>query len=290
MAVNGAKVVVKPMRGEEQLLGETVAIHHLTLRAPAAGRVIGLNEQTGDRVRRGQVVAHILSREVEAAENGLAIAQSIDPANASSLAASVHRYGHGPGIAVKAPEDAVVAQRMVSSGQMVADLDPLLDLIDPRSIEVNAVVPGTDLAMLRPGMAVSVTSTISPGIDYPARITAIAPTFNQGGETASARVEFSGPSRILQAGAPVVVRVVTAYIPDAIVIPLAALFQDAANHSYYVFTAANGRAHRQPVTIGLREDGELQITSGLRAGDVVITSGGYALSDGLHVNLTLAVH
>ena len=141
MAVSGAKVSVKPMRSEERLLGETVAMRHLTLRAPAAGRVIGLNLQTGDRVRRGEVVARILSREVEAAENGLAIAQQIDPADAARLAISVRRYSHEPGIAVAAPEDAAVAQRIVSSGQVVAGLDPLVDLIDPRSIAVNAAVP-----------------------------------------------------------------------------------------------------------------------------------------------------
>src|SRR5215469_14899412 len=87
MAVSGARVAVKPMRSELRLLGETAARRHILLRAPAAGRVSGFNIQTGDRVRRGEVVAHIFSREVEAAENGLAIARQIDPADATNLAA-----------------------------------------------------------------------------------------------------------------------------------------------------------------------------------------------------------
>jgi multidrug efflux pump subunit AcrA (membrane-fusion protein) len=288
MAVNGAKVILKPMHSDLRLLGVTLAIRHLTVRAPAAGRVLGLDLQTGDRVRRGEIVAHVLSREVEAAENGLAIARQIEPSDASRLAASVHRYGHGPGIAVAAPENAIVAQRLASSGQMVADLDPLLDLIDPRSIVVNAAVPVADLALIRPGMAAIVTTPIHPGAAYPAKVAAIAPSFDQAGATSSARVEFNGTNRILESGAPVEVRVTTAYVPDAIVIPLPALFQSATNDNYYVFTAADGRAHRVPITIGLREGGNVQITSGLHSGDVVITSGGYALSDGLRVNVAMA--
>ena len=288
MTVTGAKVIVKPMHTEERLLGETVAMRHLTMRAPAAGRVLGLNLQTGDRVHRGEIVAHVLSREVEAAENGLAIAQQIDPANAAHLAASVNRYSHGEGVAVTAPEDALVAQRMVTSGQMVADLDPLVDLIDPRSIAVNVTVPAAALATLHPGMPARVTSPIHPGEVYPAYVVAIAPSFNQGGATSSARVEFTGANRILESGAPAEVRITSADVPDALVIPLSALFQDATNDSYYVFIAsADGRAHRIPVTIGLRDGSGVQVTTGLAAGQVVITSGGYALSDGLNVNVAI---
>ena len=225
MAVTGAPVVVSPMHSEVRLLGVTVALRHLTLRAPAAGRVLGLNLQTGDRVRRGAIVAHILSREVEAAENGLPIAQSIDPADAAGLAAAVKRYSYDAGIAVPVPEAAVVAQRMVSSGQMVADLDPLVDLIDPRSIAVNASVPTNDLALIRPGMAATVTSPVSPGQTYPARVAALAPAFDQGAAAASATVAFSSARRLTEAGAPAEVRVVNASVPGAIAFPHAALFQ-----------------------------------------------------------------
>jgi RND family efflux transporter MFP subunit len=165
----------------------------------------------------------------------------------------------------------------------------LVDLIDPRSIAVNVTVPAAALAMIHPGMAARVTSPIHPGEVYPAQVVAIAPSFNQGGATSSARVEFTSADRILESGAPAEVRITSADVPDAIVIPLAALFQDATNDSYYVFIATpNGRAHRVPVTIGLREGGEVQVTKGLHAGQVVITSGGYALSDGLNVNVAMA--
>ena len=50
----------------------------------------------------------------------------------------------------------------------------------------------------------------------------------------------------------------------------------------------DGRAHRVPVTIGIRNEHQVQVTSGLAPGDHVITSGGYALSDGLRVSVAQA--
>ena len=288
LSVTGATAVIKPMREEILLLGETVAQRHISLRAPSAGRVIGLNILTGDRVKRGQVVAHIISREVEAAVNGLAVARQIDPAEASSLAKSVNRYVQGEGVPVTAPEDAIVAQRIVSPGQVVADLDQLADLIDPRSLFVNAAVPVDDLARVHAGMAAIVTSPLHPGISYPGRVAGLSPSFNPAGATSTARIEFSTGQRIEEAGAPVEASITSKFVPDALVIPASALFEDAANDTYYVFVVgADGRAHRQTVTLGIRSQSEVQVTSGIASDQVVITSGGYALSDGLKVSVTL---
>jgi multidrug efflux pump subunit AcrA (membrane-fusion protein) len=289
MAVSAARAAVAPMRRELRMLGTTVATRHLQLRAPSAGRVLGFNLQNGDRVRRGEVVAHVLNREVEAAVNGLAVAQRLDPAEAPTLAQSVKRYSHGGGVAVVAPADGIVSQRLVSAGQMVNDMDPLAELIDPQSVYVEAAVPIDQLALIRPGMDATVTSPMFPGVELPARVAALSPSLSPNGATSPARVEFTTDQRITQTGAPVEINVTIASAPDAIVVPVAALFQDAGNGGYHVFVAgADGRAHRTAITAGIRRGGLLQVTSGVRPGDLVITSGGYALADGLHIKVTVA--
>jgi multidrug efflux pump subunit AcrA (membrane-fusion protein) len=122
----------------------------------------------------------------------------------------------------------------------------------------------------------------------PARVAAILPNFNPGSATSAVRIEFTGPERIIEAGAPAEAIVITRTVPDAIVIPAAALFQDD-NGTFHVFiVGTDGRAHRVPVTIGIRDQDQVQVTSGVAAGDLVITSGGYALSDGLRVSVAQA--
>lgn len=289
MSVTGVRATRAAISSELSLLGTTVALRHITLRAPTAGRVLSFNLQSGDHVRRGEIVAHILNREVEAAESGVAVARRVDPGEARTLAAAVNRYTRDDGVAVAAPDDAIVAQRIVSSGQIVADLDPLADLVDPRSVYVDAAVPINDVALIKPGMAATVTSPTQLGVDFPARIAALSPNFSATGTSASARVEFSGEGRINQAGAPVEVRVETAYIPDAVVIPSSALFQNASPPGWYVFVSgSDGSAHRRSVVVGIRSGDSTQVTAGLEPGQIVLTSGGYALSDGLRVKVAVA--
>lgn len=289
MSVAAARVSIAPMQSELRLLGLTAARRHIMLRAPTAGRVTEIDFNSGDRVRRGAVVARIINRESEAAENGLEVARRLDPDQASVLQKSVERYARGGAIAVTAPEDAIVAQRLVSAGQMVGDLDPLADLIDPASISVDAAVPIDSVRLLKAGMSAIVTLQIRPGAEFHARVAAISPAFDPNSATTPARLEFVGNPRIDQAGAAVEVRVVTEFVPDAIVIPAAALFQDAEHGGFYVFVAgADGLARRTQVEVGIHGSGRIQIARGLSPGQVVITSGGYALSDGLRVHTTIA--
>ena len=286
LLVSAARAEIRPMTSDLRLLGKTVAMRHVIIRAPTAGRVTGMKLITGDSVRKGQVVAHVINREIEAAEAGLAVARKIDPQDAPGLSASVNRYNHSAGIPVVAPEPGIVSQPPVSSGQMVADLDTLVDLIDPASLYVQTSVPVSQLSIVKPGMSATVTTPFRPGVEFPARIAAILPSFDAASATSSVRTDFTGAERIAEADAPVEVRVETASAPDAIVIPGAALFQDQGVDRYHVFViGADGRAHRTDIKVGLRDQNQVQVTEGIKPGDLVVTSGGYALSDGLGVRV-----
>ena len=185
-----------------------------------------------------------------------------------------------------APESGIVSQPPVTSGQMVADLDTIVDLIDPASLYIDTSVPLSQLSLVRPGMAATVTTPFRPGVEFPARVDAILPSFDATSASSSVRTDFTGAERIAEAGAPVEVRVETASVPDAIVVPASALFQDEGVDRYHVFViGADGRAHRTDIKVGLREGDRVQVTDGIKVGDLVVTSGGYALSDGLGVRV-----
>lgn len=277
------------MTSQLRLLGRTVATRHIIVRAPTAGRVIGMKLQTGDLVRKGQVVAHVLNREIEAAEAGLAVARKIDPDGARALGESVARYDNHSGIPVVAPETGVVSQQPVSSGQLVADMDQLVDLVDPASLYVEAAVPVSQLSLIKPGMPAKVTTSFRPGVEIPARVAAMFPSFDPSSASSSVRLDFAGDERIAEAGAPVDVSIETATAPDAVVIPAVALFQDPGVDRFHVFVIRpDGRAHRVDVTLGLRDPNQAQIVRGVSAGEQVVTSGGYALSDGLSVRVAAA--
>jgi multidrug efflux pump subunit AcrA (membrane-fusion protein) len=286
MVVTAARAEVVPLQEEMNLLGRTVATHHVIIRAPTAGRVTAMKLVTGDWVKKGEIVAHVINREIEAAEAGLAVAQKIDPDNAKALQHSVDHYTHSAGIPVRAPDSGIVSQPPVTSGQVVGDLDPIADLIDPRSLYVEANVPLTELHELTPGMAASVFSPMRPRKAYQARMVAVLPNFDAATASSTVRLDFTGSERILEAGAPVTVRIVTERDPQAVSIPQSALFQDSGTERFHVFTVGPDKyAHRTEVSVGIRQGKLAQVTSGIKPGDLVITSGGYTLSDGLRVEV-----
>jgi RND family efflux transporter MFP subunit len=288
MTVSGARATLAPMKCDLSLLGTTVAARHVIIRSPAVGRVTGFDLRVGATVRRGAIVARVVNREVEAAANGLAVASLIDRADAPALAGALKRNPVAPTLEVRAPADGIVGQPLVSDGQLVADLDPLADLVDPESVYVEATVPVSEVAAVLPGMSANIVTPIHPGRVLAGRVAAIAPSFSQAGATALLRIEFTSNERITEVGAPVEVNVTIASVPTAIVIPTSALFQDAVNDTWYVFIAtSDGHARRTPVTLGSRTVDRVQILKGIQTGQVVITSGGYALSDGLRVRVTL---
>ena len=164
LLVSAARAEVHPMTSELRLLGKTVAMRHVIVRAPTAGRVTGMKLVSGDSVRKGQVIAHVINREIEAAEAGLAVARKIDPQDAPALSESVGRYNHTAGIPVVAPESGIVSAPPVTSGQMVADLDTIVDLIDPATLYIDTSVPISQLSLVRPGMLATVTTPFRPGV------------------------------------------------------------------------------------------------------------------------------
>jgi multidrug efflux pump subunit AcrA (membrane-fusion protein) len=269
-----------------RVLGITVAVHHVTIRSPATGRLLGITLRNGDTVHKGQLIGHVVNREIEAAQAGLEVARKLDPQGAPALEQSVNRYNKGTGIPVVAPESGVVFRPPTTSGQMVADLDPIAELVDPDSIYVEASIPVDKLHLISPGMPAMVTSGLQPGVVLPARVAAIIPSFDASSATAPIRLDFAGKGTIREIGAPVEAEIITASASEAILIPVAALFQDSGDGRFHVFVVGpGGMARRVNVTTGMREGDEVQVLSGIKAGDEVITSGGYALSDGLKVHI-----
>jgi len=71
------------------------------------------------------------------------------------------------------------------------------------------------------------------------------------------------------------------------VVPTAAVFINPETQKHYVFTiGSDSKSHRRTIEIGIRDAAEVEVLAGLEEGTTVITSGGYALSDGLPMRVT----
>ena len=71
--------------------------------------------------------------------------------------------------------------------------------------------------------------------------------------------------------------------PESAVVPRAALMQD--EEGTYVFTVAEGVAHKTPVSLLTETDTEAAVKEAFAAGTQVVVAGNAALKDGMKVRL-----
>jgi len=102
--------------------------------------------------------------------------------------------------------------------------------------------------------------------------------------TLKARARLPNPGGRLIPGSFARVEITLERIPDAIVVPAAAIVPQLEGER--VFVCENGRARSVPVTTGIRTDRTVQVKSGLHPGDTLILTGLLQVSDGTVVRIS----
>jgi HlyD family secretion protein len=191
---------------------------------------------------------------------------------------------------LRSPVDGVVLRRLRESETVVAAGDPLLEVGNPRDLEIVADLLSTDAAQLRPGHLVEIEQW-GGGEVLRSRVRRIEPSgFTKvsalGVEEQRVWVVMDlidPPERRLSLGDGfrVEVRVVLQDLKDVPQIPTSALFRD--EEGWKVFALENGRAVRRAVEVGHQNGLAAEIRSGLKEGDQVILHPSADVKEGAEV-------
>jgi RND family efflux transporter MFP subunit len=233
-----------------------------------------------DFVERGLVPR----RDLEVAERELADAQGavdrIGKLHAAATAAAARAV-------VRAPFDGIVVNRRHAPGDLVlsSTADPVLRLVDPRRLEVVASVGEKDIARVVTGATARIAI---PGSDMPIRLTVAQRLADRVGAdgTLPIRLVFQDVSE-LPPDARVDVEIDAEERSDAVLVPAGALITEGGEN--VVMVAAGERAERRVVTTGIQTEDRVEITSGLKSGELVITRGHIGLADGAPISVATDV-
>ena len=291
-----------------------------TITAPEAARIVELPKAEGDRVKPGDLLVRfeipslstdVSTRhaEVEQArarvenaqasvtrlttlvEHGVAAQKELEDARrelaeakatqAQAQSASVNAGVLASRTVVRARFPGVVAKRAHNPGDMVeaSASDVILRVIDPSRLQVVASVAIPDLTRVQVGHPVRILVPGSEDAESGKVLTrpaAVDPT----GVSADVRIAFDGATR-LAAGTPVRTEIIAERRLNAITVPAEALLSE--DEETFVMVAASDKAQKRRVTVGLRTPKQVEITSGLKAGDLVIIKGQQGLPDGASI-------
>jgi len=276
--------------------------------AEVAGRLIVVNFDVGDRVKEGQLLAAIdatdfhLASKVAGADidrlQALIYAQqlkvnryhelvskksvnqsSLDDAEAqlgalrAELASAQVRLQQAQRDMSKAsitsPINGRVDETLVSKGDFVKIGSPLMRIGDLQHLKARLPYPETLLPMLRAGLPVRLSSPSAPDVTLDTTVSEVRPSITLGSPW--------------EPGATVTGAVRIAVHKNATLLPELSVVRRPAGTVVYMIN--NGTATQRLVTIGLRRDGQVEILSGLQAGESVAADGAGFLSDGVAVEV-----
>jgi RND family efflux transporter MFP subunit len=214
------------------------------------------------------------NRELAAAEGELLIAKG-------ALSAV---EGQGRNTIIRAPFDGTVTERLHNPGDTVRaeDTDPILRLVDPRQVQVMATVPVADTARFVVG---ATARTIAEGQTQPDLLrVASRPVPEPGAKTVDITLAFDTPTE-LQPGTQVGIEIDAEQHSNVPLVPAIAVLKD--NPAQPVVVVATGNiAQRRPVVIGLVDGENIEILSGLKPGELIITQGHSSLRDGTPISVS----
>ncbi len=180
---------------------------------------------------------------------------------------------------VKAPFSGRVGRRHADPGSQLVAGTRIFTVVDDALLEFRSQVPSADYGRVKLGDAVEVTVE-ALGKSMAGRVARKTPLVDERSRSFEAVVEVPG-GRDLVGGLFGRASVRVATVAGALVVPPTALVRDGSDaESAHTFVVEGGKASRRRVRLGVETPTAIQVTDGLKKGDVVVLDPPVALSDG----------
>ena len=308
------------------LTGTLEPYRQVEIRAQVPGVVTNVRVDRGDAVREGQRLARIQAEgitsqasgaqaQVAAAEAGLAQARrqlesartlfdagamseiefqaaqtQYESAQAQLTSAGAQATGaieQAGRTTIESPISGEVSQRIVNEGEAVNVGAELFTVVNSQQLELAGQVPVDQAAQVREGQSVEFSLDAYPGRTFRGTVARVDPTADPATRQVGVAMRLPNEDRALIGGLFATGRVITGTEQQAVVIPTAAI--RGTNGGSYVYVVESDTIARREVVVGPRDEsrGVVAITSGVQAGERVITAPG-AVETGTRVQVAAA--
>jgi membrane fusion protein (multidrug efflux system) len=181
-----------------------------------------------------------------------------------------------------APFSGVIGQRLLTAGAFASAQTPILTIVGP-SVEVKITVEEARVGLMRPGQPVQLEVAAYPGETFTGLVTTVAPAGDARAHTFDVTIIPDNPGGRLMPGMFAQVRVTAIERSAATLVPKEAVVQQ--DGAAIVYVVAENRAQARVVQVGVSDDKNTEIVTGVEPGDQVVVVGSYGLKDGQPVQV-----
>ena len=188
---------------------------------------------------------------------------------------------------IRAPFAGVVGLSDVAPGALVNPGAPIVTLDDLSSVRVDFQIPERFLAQVHDGLPITAKVDAFPGEVIHGRISKIDTRVDERTRAITARAEFPNSDRRLKPGMMVRVGIAQGR-RDTLAAPETSVSVQGNSAFVFVIKQQGQRtmAEQRPVLTGIRQDGMVEITDGVTAGERVVADGLNKIQPGMTVRVT----
>lgn len=226
-------------------------------------------------------------RYLSLAKLGAQAKQTLDQARASYLQAKAKVSADQTLLSkttIRAPFSGYIGSKTVSIGDYVQPGQVLTVLVNRKLLQVNYSFPEKYLPELKLNQKVTITMSGDAKAEqhrFTGKVTYVAPQIDEATHSIKLQADIPNKNNELTPGLFVKVRQETGVAKNTLVIPEESLLPTITGNEVYI--VRNGKAYAVPIKIGLTFKNKIQVLSGLKQNDAVITVGQQQLKDGTPV-------
>lgn len=301
LPVKAALVKVGQFTSDVTAVGSLLADESVLIRSEIDGRVTGIHFEEGRAVAKGVKLVSFDGSEAEAAlaanvaelrtrtadyerakellAKGFVSAEAVDRTRGAMDVAQARVQQEKARVAktsIMAPFSGVMGLRQISPGAYVKTGDSIVRIEKISAIKLDFRVPELYAGRLARDQEVAIALDAFPGEKFMGRIYAIEPTVDEKSRTVLARAQVPNVDGKLKPGLFARVSVRLDHRDNAIVLPEQSLVPQGKEMFVYKIIDG-GKTQITKVQVGGRRPGEVEIVSGLAAGDTVVTEGAMKL-------------
>lgn len=186
---------------------------------------------------------------------------------------------------VRAPFSGRIGLRSISPGAYVTAQTPIAKLVNAKQVKITFSIPEKYASSMQPGAAVYFKVSGREEV-FSARIYALEPEVSVSTRTLTLRALADNTQNKLLPGTFANVSLVLDEVKNALIVPTEAVIP--VQNGKKVFVLRSGKAQEVIVETAVRTPTDVQVLSGLKAGDTVLTTGVLALRNGADVRVKLS--
>jgi membrane fusion protein (multidrug efflux system) len=311
--LNAAGFIIKPSNLSELVIstGTLKPDEEVDLAFETSGKIVGINFTEGTRVKKGDLLAKIndrpLQAQLEKLEAQLKMSEAKEFRQRSLLdkdAISQESYDQVQTdvqsikadinlikariseTELRAPFDGIIGLRNLSEGSYATSATRISHLVKMSPLKIEFSIPEKYASEIKIGYPL--TFKIE-GIEqvFNASVYAVDPKADVDIHNIVLRAMYPNKNEELKSGRYAEITLQMSNKENAIAIPTEALIPEMEGQKVFIYK--NGKAQTVKVITGLRTESKIQITDGLKFGDTLITSGIMQLRQGLAIKLDTVI-